>query len=365
MVIAKPHFLIVEPYYGGSHKTFLAGVCDTVDFNWTLITLPARKWKMRMQLAAPWVAKKVIEKVSSGEKYDGILASTFVDVAVLKALLLNAGITLPTALYFHENQFAYPSRRKDPTKLQFTAINFTSALCADTLAFNSVYNKDTFLTGVKKYIKKTSDMSLSYLLAELEEKSRIIHPGFDFIPLDKCRSAAIKHAAPVVVWNHRWEHDKNPDRFFNVLFELAQEKIEFKLIVLGQSFQQKPPIFEKAEAQLSDQIIHFGFVENRNEYLQLLCQGDIVVSTAVHEFFGLSVLEAVRAGCTPLVPDRLAYRELFPTKYRYSPGQFKKSLLELFKGRNGISEEDAKSLTNPYKWEVLGDLYREWFEGII
>jgi hypothetical protein len=36
----------------------------------------------------------------------------------------------------------------------------------------------------------------------------------------------------------------------------------------------------------------------------------VAVSTATHEYYGIAALEALAAGCRPLLPDRLAYPEL-------------------------------------------------------
>lgn len=55
-------------------------------------------------------------------------------------------------------------------------------------------------------------------------------------------------------------------------------------------------------------------------YHEVLGRAGIVVSTADHEFQGLSVLEAVSAGALPLVPDALCYPEQFAPAYRYRPG---------------------------------------------
>ena len=43
----------------------------------------------------------------------------------------------------------------------------------------------------------------------------------------------------------------------------------------------------------------------------------MVLSTASHEFQGLSVLEAVARGCIPVLPARQVYPELFGDGYLY------------------------------------------------
>src|SRR5690606_32360878 len=118
--------------------------------------------------------------------------------------------------------------------------------------------------------------------------------------------------APVILWNHRWEYDKAPERFVDALIELDRRGAAFEVAVCGESFGKVHPAFERLEAELSPRIRHLGFIESADDYRRLVADSDIVVSTARHEYFGVSVVEAMVLGCLPVLPAKLSYPEIVP-----------------------------------------------------
>jgi len=98
-----------------------------------------------------------------------------------------------------------------------------------------------------------------------------------------------------IVWNHRWEYDKQPEVFFAAMQMLQEHGVEFVLHVMGQSFREVPPCFNQARESLGDRVATWGY-QPRESYLQILRRADFVVSCAAHDFQGLGMLEAISLG---------------------------------------------------------------------
>jgi glycosyltransferase involved in cell wall biosynthesis len=181
--------------------------------------------------------------------------------------------------------------------------------------FNSHFHRRVFFDGLSATLAMMPDYRPSWVKGELEQRSAVLHPGCRFpagLPGPRVRSAV---EAPLVIWNHRWEFDKDPDVFFRALYRLLDDGIEFRVALLGENFQFVPKAFLEARERLGNRVVQYGYAADRAEYLGWLGRGDIVVSTAIQENFGIAVVEAIRLGCAPPLPARLSYPELIPQRF--------------------------------------------------
>ena len=96
---------------------------------------------------------------------------------------------------------------------------------------------------------------------------------------------------------------------------LDKRGLDFRLALLGETSQTFPKAFIAARRRFQKQIVQYGYVESREEYRKWLQRGAIVISTAKQENFGISIIEAIRFGCLPLLPERLSYPEILPAAF--------------------------------------------------
>ena len=298
--------LALEPYFGGSHRAFLEDWQACSAHEWTLLTLPPRKWKWRMRHASVTFADQVGELVADGRRWDGVWCSDMLNLAEFIGLAPRAVRDLPSVAYFHENQLTYPFRYLGERDLHFGFINMTTALAADSVWFNSAFHRDDFLAALDKGLRQMPDYRLRDAVERIRARSRVEPLGVREVVPRVGRRAGPLH----VLWAARWEHDKDPETFFAALGLLEQRGVAFRVSVIGEQYAESPAIFDEARERFADRIEHWGYQPSRSTYEDALRDADVIVSTAEHEFFGVSVIEAISAGAYPLLPRRLAYPEI-------------------------------------------------------
>jgi len=310
------NILLIEPYYTGSHKTWADEFKKYSSHNIQLLTLSGNFWKWRMHGGAITLAKQY-EKTNFCP--DLILATDMLDLTSFLSLTRKKTANIPTAMYFHENQLAYPWSPIDrdmlkKTEHHYSFINYISSLTADKVFFNSGYHKNIYLKELTKFLKMFPDHNELQTVETIRKKSDILYLGLDLLKNTRYKPKAAKNKKPLILWNHRWEHDKNPEDFINALITLDRKKIDFEVAFLGECFNTIPDIFLKAKKEIKRKIVHFGFAENYIEYIKWLWKADIIPVTSRHDFFGASVVQAIYCDCIPLLPERLTYPELIPVK---------------------------------------------------
>lgn len=360
--------LYLEPFHAGSHRGFGEALVGGVDADWTSLTLPGRFWKWRMRGSAAWFALERREVIS--KPYDLIFASSYLPLTEFLGLCPELSGT-PSVLYFHENQFAYPVREAF-VKERDNYFGFTqmiSGLSATKLLFNSNYNRQSFLDGGAALFKRLPDAVPRDWLSLLASKSEVLSVPLDLpdVKIDDVRTGD-RTRGPLLLWNHRWEFDKNPEAFFSALEALSSRGVAFRVAVCGEKFRRAPKVFEEARVRLGDRVEHWGYAEDRGTYEALLMRSDIAVSTAIHEFFGVAVLEATHFGARPVVPNRLAYKELFPEAFRYRDDDALVDMLERLcrgwqAGTLGL-REDRQHLTAPHRVDVMLPRYEAMLRSL-
>lgn len=317
--------LLLSAYDAESHRVWRENLYAMLpQIEWTTLTLPPRyfPWRVRGN-SLTWAFNHRPELT---DNHDFLLCTSMTDLSALRGFV-PALARLPTIVYCHENQFAYPENpdpqaaRTNPVEPQM--LSLYTALCADRLVFNSDWNRRSFLEGASALLRKLPDHVPDGLVERLARAEVLPVP---LAPsLFQPRRQQAEPDVLTIVWNHRWEYDKGPELLLAIVDDLLARGLRFRLHLLGQRFRQAPAQFTALQSRLAQWYASSGispgmsgYIDSREDYRGVLASSDVVLSTALHDFQGLAVLEASALGCAALAPERLVYPEYLSAQSLYA-----------------------------------------------
>ncbi len=303
---------IIEPYLGGSHAAWSDGYQRFSGHDVGVISHTDRFWKWRMHGAHVTLASEFMAAVEAGGPFDVIVCSSMLNVPGFLGLARSAVGSSHVVLFMHENQLGYPLSPRDRIDLTYPMFNWTSMLAADLVVFNSQYHYDQWFEEIPKFLRQFPDYQQHGLVAEVGARSMVLPVGVDLARFDNADRQT--GDVPRIIWNQRWEYDKGPAELAAALTALHRRGVDFEVVLAGEQFPTDPDEFVVLQDDLGDRVVHYGWAE-ADKYVDLLVSGDVVVSTAHHEFFGISVTEAIYAGAFPVLPNRVVYPERIPAHY--------------------------------------------------
>jgi len=309
----------------------------------------------------------------SGARYDLILASDMMDVAAFAGILAGRGKHCRIATYFHENQLTYPLSerergRGDRNDLRYGFINYTSALASSLSLFNSDFHREAFLSALRGMLGHFPDFRNEGTLERIEARARTLPLGMNLGDLDSCGSNERSGQAgdvPLILWNHRWEYDKRPEKFLELLYALQARGHRFEVALLGARGPKTGGLLEEARKRLGKAIVTDTPAESFATYAAWLWRSDILLVTSIQDFFGGSVVEAAYCGCHPVLPRGLAYGDHFRDETLFYEGEEEalEKLADLIRSGGWRKPFAAGRELTKYDWKNCIGTYDAVLEG--
>ena len=385
---------LLNPYAGGSHRAWAEGYAAASRHRVRILAQAGYFWEWRMHGGALELADQARGLLAQGEQPDALLATSMTNLPAFLALLRRELGGVPVLYYMHENQLTYPTPPGSKRDLTYGMMQHLSMLAADRVRFNSAYHMRSWFDELPRLLKHFPDYTHLETIDAAREKSAVLPVGCNLRRLDKYRlmapdasseehpernaaqrsevegrSSLLASGAPLILWNQRWEYDKDPETMLRSLYALADEGIPFRIALAGESFRLQPVEFEQARDRLGPRLVHYGYAESEADYARLLWSADVVLSTAIHEFFGVSVVEAIYCGARPVLPRRLSYPELLPDRWRETclyddfEGLLARLRAALRAGREGTGDLSAHMAQ--YDWTRLAPVYDDELVSMI
>jgi len=362
---------LVEPWFGGSHQAWAEGLAASSTHEVHVLGLPDAYWRWRLRGGAVTLAEQARVLAVEYGPPDVVLASSMLDLPAFLGHARRIVTDAAVCVYLHETQPARSSLTGEPLDDDAAYRNWASMVVADHTFANSGFHRDQLFGALPDLLDGAPDHRHSHLVDRVRSRTTVLPVGVDVAGLIEAHRADADDGPPLVLWNHRWDHDKAPEVFFRALRRLDHDGVAFRLALAGANTRSDPREFAAAEERFGDQLVHVGHLARR-EYLDLLLRSSVVASTAVHEFFGIAMVEAMAAGLVPILPRALSYPELVPAAFHErvlydSYGDLVRRLREVLVDLDGARREVAglRDAMFRFDWSQLAPQYDRALSAVV
>lgn len=301
---------------------------------WTLLKLPPRRMERRLTAAANWFAEQLTRHWSG--RVDLLFTSEAMNLANLYRMM-PALASLPSVVYFHENQLPPPGTSGGALEL----VNLNTATAATEIWFNSLYHLRTFLARASALVDKHSELSSRNPMPQLTAKAHLMRPPVDLGPVQELRGANADRRNRQTIFVETRDADVT---LLNAsLDRLSQSGTPFRLITVG----PVESLWDRWERRTIGEADEIGHVI-------ALFEASIFLSVKPGAPADNLAARALAAGCHTLVPASGCYPELIPEAY-HSACLYESSATDLAarlqqalrSDATQISFEDARQILKP------------------
>ncbi|XP_016155395.1 PREDICTED: glycosyltransferase-like domain-containing protein 1 isoform X5 [Ficedula albicollis] len=359
--------LLIEPFYGGSHKQLMDLLQEELQEDCVLCTLPAKKWHWKARTSALYF----MQTVPTSSNYRILFASSVLNLAELAALRPDLG-KLKKVLYFHENQLAYPVQKCQERDFQYGYNQILSCLVADVVVFNSAFNMESFLKSIGKFMKLIPDHRPKDLEKIIRPKCQVLYfpvrfPDVSsFMPEHKL--ARLEKVIGVKRNGDAYQSERLPgQQESRAVMKTSDAHPESGLCepqpglctTQHEGLASPPAAPAQAEAPESTNPCQGEDKQGLTFNLSNILSGLDYQQRPLHIAWPHRWIEAVHCGCYPLCPKALVYPEIFPAEYLYStPEQLFKRLQNFCKRPDIVRRHLYKGDTAGFSWAALGSKFR-------
>lgn len=216
----------------------------------------------------------------------------------------------------------------------------------------------------------TQDMELVKQIAPIQ-KIHLIPNGIDYETLSRFNSN--ERNPDLLVSVGRLAENKRYDRLLHTFSYILKERTSAKLAIIGPDWGEKTRLQQLArKLQIEHSVEFLGSVSN-DILWDYLKRARIWVSSTQYESFGVALLEAMAAGCIPVVQPLFSFKQLLSKNYQFftdfdKPENAANMILSAMNYSSSQYEDiarDIKNLAAKYSWQKISMEFNKLYVDVL